>query len=815
MELKERLFAQIALKLELLTQEQVADLFKIQSAPGERRHLSKIAADTGLMKPTQIKRVQAHRKWILERLQRERAGAHAQVQQVPVPTGNAIDAAVIADLTAEAVLDEPEPNPGKPAQQGALELANSLEIDSAYAGSAQQNALTLVDGIDIADRQPNGMHPYSWDRGASTDLYSELFDDTPQPPPTAPQTDLSARVSDSSDSEPNGAPGAEPFIGEADLLSDLPEQAPTPEPEAPELVATERESTASDRSSARESHLGEASLFDEEEQAARNAPPIQPLVSKPPVWETDPIAASVALAEQSRILEPEAFDRPLSSRPPAYRPSVSSVPPMAKDIPVTGPGGGSPKAVRVFKRPVRDSELVLQVEDDEEEAAPAATPQARPAELPPQPPRAGPPEIPAASTVYHVYMPPVSQAPAPVCSAFPPARAPSITHHQVPEARDAVAERETDDAKLKAKEKEPFLVRALLLARQKGASDLHLHSGAPVLARIDGNLSVLSSAATVSAADAEKVIAQIMTDEQWAELAQQGEVDFALQTQDGGRYRVNAYRQQRGMDIVFRLIPSGRITLESLGLPSGLKKLAEFRNGIVLCTGPMGCGKSTTLAALLHALISTRREHVLTIENPIEHVLTRVKAHVTQRQIGTHTGSFSRALRAALREDPDVIAITELRDRETISLAMSAAETGHLVLGTLHTGSATQTVNRIISAFPADEQAQARVMLSESLRAVVSQRLVPRASGSGRVPAVEVLMVTAAVAAVIREGQTFKIPSMMQTGRAQGMITLDASLQQLVGDGAISSEEARRHAVDRSRFGGAAPESEGGKQHGD
>jgi twitching motility protein PilT len=211
---------------------------------------------------------------------------------------------------------------------------------------------------------------------------------------------------------------------------------------------------------------------------------------------------------------------------------------------------------------------------------------------------------------------------------------------------------------------------------------------------------------------------------------------------------------------------------------------------------------------LLNALIGARREHVLTIENPIEHIFARVEAHVTQRQIGPHTGSFSRALRAALREDPDVIAITELRDRETISLAMSAAETGHLVLGTLHTGNATQTVNRIISVFPADEQSQARVMLSESLRAVVSQRLIRRADGPGRVPAVELLMVTNAVSAVIREGRTFKIPSMMQTGRAQGMITLDVSLQQLVNEGLVAVEEARRYAVDKSRFGGAAPPPE-------
>jgi len=222
---------------------------------------------------------------------------------------------------------------------------------------------------------------------------------------------------------------------------------------------------------------------------------------------------------------------------------------------------------------------------------------------------------------------------------------------------------------------------------------------------------------------------------------------------------------------------------------------------MVLCTGPAGCGKSSTLAALLSVLIQSREEHVLTIEDPVEHVYPPGRALVNQRQVRDHTSTFARALRAALREDPDVIAITELRDRETISLAISAAETGHLVLGTLHTGNAAQTIHRIVSSFPADEQEQVRSMLAESLRAVVSQRLVPRASGKGRAPAIELLMVTHAVSTLIREDKMHQIPSVMQTGKAAGMITLDDSLDDLLRGQIINSETARRFAVRKERFG--------------
>jgi twitching motility protein PilT len=347
---------------------------------------------------------------------------------------------------------------------------------------------------------------------------------------------------------------------------------------------------------------------------------------------------------------------------------------------------------------------------------------------------------------------------------------------------------------------ESYLGKALALALRHGASDLHAHSGAPLSIRVDGQMRPLSGTSLLSAEAAERVIAEVVTDAQWAVLSRKGEVDFAYEIPGLARFRVNVYRQQRGLDAVFRIIAAKPPTLEDLGLPARLARLTDFRTGMVLCTGPTGCGKSTTLAALLYALTQSRPDHVLTIEDPVEYVYPPGPALVNQRQVRDHTSTFARALRAALREDPDVIAITELRDRDTIGLAISAAETGHLVLGTLHTGNAAQTIQRIISSFPADEQEQVRTMLAESLRAVVSQRLVPMAVGRGRVPAVELLMVTTAVSNLIREDKTHQLPSVMQTGRASGMMTLDDSLEELVRSGTVTAEAARRFAVKKERF---------------
>jgi twitching motility protein PilT len=297
------------------------------------------------------------------------------------------------------------------------------------------------------------------------------------------------------------------------------------------------------------------------------------------------------------------------------------------------------------------------------------------------------------------------------------------------------------------------------------------------------------------------MVEEILTPEQREALRERGQVDFAYTLGAQGRFRSNAYRQQRGVDAVFRVIPPKPPTLEELGLPSSLARLANYHQGMVLLTGPAGCGKSSTLAALLNIINEDRHDHIITIEDPIEYIHPSKKCVVNQRQVGPHTGSFARALRGALREDPDIIAIGELRDLETIALALTAAETGHLVLATLHTNNAVRTVNRILGVFPPNQQDQIRTMVSESLRAVVSQRLVAKADGNGRVPALEILMANKAVGNLIRENKTFQIKSVLQTGATHGMCLLDASLAELVKNKVITRDEAARNAEDPQRFG--------------
>lgn len=345
------------------------------------------------------------------------------------------------------------------------------------------------------------------------------------------------------------------------------------------------------------------------------------------------------------------------------------------------------------------------------------------------------------------------------------------------------------------------LDQILELAVRHGASDLHIHAGSPILARRQGELTPLG-ANVLTPEQTARLIDEILGDAERTKLASSGQVDFAYSLPGFGRFRANAYRQQRGVDAVFRAIPPKPPTLAELHLPESLARLTEYHQGLVLFTGPAGCGKSSTMAALVRRINEERSDHLITIEDPIEYLHASERAVVNQRQVGPHTGSFARALRAALREDPDVIVIGELRDLETISLALSAAETGHLVFGSLHTANAIRTVNRLVGAFPPSQQSQIRVMVSESLRAVVSQRLVNRADGVGRVPALEVLMGTKAVGNMIREAKTFQLHSVLQTGQNAGMVLLDVSLQSLVKAGTITIEEARRHAEEPARFGG-------------
>jgi len=343
------------------------------------------------------------------------------------------------------------------------------------------------------------------------------------------------------------------------------------------------------------------------------------------------------------------------------------------------------------------------------------------------------------------------------------------------------------------------MAQLLAFATEQRASDLHVHSGLAVRLRIHGDFRPLPGA-PMSATETRQVLAEVMTPEQREAVERHGQVDFAYTLPGVGRFRANVYRQQRGYDGVFRVIPAEPPSLSDLGLPRDLARFANFNQGIVLITGPTGSGKSSTLAALVRIINEERRDHIITIEDPVEFVHRSQRCVVNQRQVGAHTKSFSRALRAALREDPDVIVVGELRDLETISLALTAAETGHLVLATLHTQNAINTVNRLIGVFPPEQQSQIRTMVSESLRVITSQRLVVRADGHGRLPALEIMVANKAVANLIRENKTFQLRSVLQTGGQQGMRFLDQSLDELVKSGAIRREEAARNAEDPRRF---------------
>jgi twitching motility protein PilT len=320
------------------------------------------------------------------------------------------------------------------------------------------------------------------------------------------------------------------------------------------------------------------------------------------------------------------------------------------------------------------------------------------------------------------------------------------------------------------------------------ASDIHLHAGGALKTRINGEFVVADQ--NIEPELIERMVAAALTPEQRVILGRQGELDFCFDLPGIGRFRANAYRQQRGLDVVFRTIPEKPPTIEELGLPEDLKKYTDYHQGMVLITGPAGCGKSATLAALVNHINENRNEHILCVEDPIEIIHPSKQCLVNQRHAGHHTSSFARALRGALREDPDVIVIGELRDLETISLAMTAAETGHFVLATLHTSNAVRTVNRMIGAFPSNEQDQVRAMLSESLRAVLSQRLVPTADGQRRVPALELLVINRAIGNLIRDEKTVQIRSSMQTGKAHGMYLLEQSLNDLVASKTITREIA-------------------------
>lgn len=342
------------------------------------------------------------------------------------------------------------------------------------------------------------------------------------------------------------------------------------------------------------------------------------------------------------------------------------------------------------------------------------------------------------------------------------------------------------------------LLDILHRACEMRASDVHVHSQAPLKIRMHGQLEDASP--LIDREAARELIQGVLNEQQMALLEENLQLDFSFQIDGVGRFRANAYQQHRGLDATFRIIPPQPPTLKELGLPESLGRFAEFHQGMVLFTGPAGCGKSSTMAALVRMINESRPDHILTIEDPIEYVHQPRSCVVNQREVGPHTESFSRALRAALREDPDIIVIGEMRDLETIQQGLTAAETGHLVLGTLHTASSIPTVNRLVGVFPPDQQAQIRTMVSESLRGIVSQRLVVREDGRGRVPALEILLNNKAVGNLIRDSRTFQIKSVLQTGGSQGMCELDTSLADLVKEGVISKETARKEALEPKRF---------------
>jgi twitching motility protein PilT len=324
--------------------------------------------------------------------------------------------------------------------------------------------------------------------------------------------------------------------------------------------------------------------------------------------------------------------------------------------------------------------------------------------------------------------------------------------------------------------------------KQQGASDLHLTSGSAPYMRIHGDMVKLNYK-SVSPETCQGLIFEILTDKQKELFSEDWDLDLSYPLAGVGRFRVNVFMQRHGVSGVFRLIPEEIKTIKELELPEQLATLIDVSEGLVLVTGPTGSGKSTTLASLIHTINKENQAHIITVEDPIEFVHENQRCLISQREIASHTKSFNAALRAALREDPDIILVGEMRDLETISLAITAAETGHLVFGTLHTNSAIKTIDRVIDVFPEGQQTQIRVMLSESLRGVVAQALLPRPDHNGRVPVVEILVNVPAVANLIREGKTHQIANVMQTGRAHGMLTFESAIHELIQKGLISKED--------------------------
>jgi twitching motility protein PilT len=402
-------------------------------------------------------------------------------------------------------------------------------------------------------------------------------------------------------------------------------------------------------------------------------------------------------------------------------------------------------------------------------------------------PRAGPPTEEAADAGPE----PASRAPA-GADAEPSAR----------EGEGSVEAGETSDDEpvLDAHDPEaPDIERLFRKMVDEGCSDLHVSAENPPLFRKDGEMVRLGDEEAYSAEETREMLLEIAPERNRREFEETNDTDFAYEIPGVARFRCNLFRDRRGIGGVFRQIPADIMTAEDLGLPRSMLELCELKKGLVVVTGPTGSGKSTTLAALIDHINRTRRAHIITIEDPIEFVHDNKRCLINQREVGVHTRGFKVALRAALREDPDIVLVGEMRDLETVEIALETAETGHLVFGTLHTNTAASTVDRIIDQFPADQQNQIRTMLSESLKGVIAQTLCRRKEG-GRIAAMEILLATNAVSNLIREGKTFQIPSVMQTGSGAGMRTMNDALVELVRNDTVTPQEAYYNAVEKEEF---------------
>ncbi|MCA9522935.1 MAG: type IV pilus twitching motility protein PilT [Myxococcales bacterium] len=332
----------------------------------------------------------------------------------------------------------------------------------------------------------------------------------------------------------------------------------------------------------------------------------------------------------------------------------------------------------------------------------------------------------------------------------------------------------------------------------QGASDLHFVTGQNPMFRLSGRIEPLRHG-TINEASFVETLRPIVPEAIWGDFHQSGDADFAYSLEGVARYRVNLFRQEKGSGAVFRVIPSKIMTLETLGVPEQVKRFAEMTRGLVLVTGPTGSGKSTTLSAVINQINESRAVHIVTIEDPIEFVHPNKRALISQREVGAHATSFADALKAAVREDPDVILVGEMRDLETIRMALHSAETGVLVFGTLHTNGASRTIDRMINVFPVDEQETVRATIAETLRGVIAQQLIPRVGG-GRVAAYEVLFAHAALSNIIREGKTHMIESMIKTGQRLGMVSMDDALKRLVADETIDPKDGLGKAINKEEF---------------